>query len=209
MKVNKRYEGVSIIALVGPIAAGKGIAAELLVEQGYAAFNYGDVIYQERTARGLKEKREISNAVGADLRLKFGNDIIARRIACAINCFIDQEHGQKIVIDGLRHPDEVLWVKKNLGARVIGVTADPEIRYARTLKRNRIVDPTSPEAFMQVDKGDRGIGSERHENQSDLCILRADIVIENDGDDLQVYKEKIYAALQKLGLQETSKKLRD
>src|SRR5947207_8448422 len=114
----------SIIAIIGPIAAGKGTAADLLIQQGYIPFNYGDVIFKERTARGLPEERKNSNAVGADLRLQFGNDIIARRIGESIQLYRDQgESGQKILIDGLRHPDEVTWVKENLGAHVIGITA--------------------------------------------------------------------------------------
>jgi dephospho-CoA kinase len=199
MKDVTSLDGVSIIALVGPIAAGKGTAAELLIQQGYAPFNYGDVIYEERTALGLKEERKISNAVGAGLRLKFGNDIIARRIAGSIERFIEEEQGQKILIDGLRHPEEVLWVKENLGAQVIGVTALPEIRFERTLNRNRAVDPKSFEGFVEVDHEDRGIDSKTHENQSDSCVLLADIVIENNDDDLEEYKRKIHEGIQSLG----------
>jgi dephospho-CoA kinase len=198
MKSTTSLDGVSIIALVGPIAAGKGTAAELLVQQGYAPFNYGDVIYEERTALGLKEERKISNAVGAGLRLKFGNDIIARRIADSIERFLEENQGQKILIDGLRHPDEVLWVKDNLGAQVIGVTASPEVRFARTLKRNRVVDPKSLEGFVEVDHEDRGVDSKTHENQSDQCVLLADIVIENNDDDLEEYKSKIHKGIQSL-----------
>jgi dephospho-CoA kinase len=198
MKNDKLLDGVSIIAVVGPIAAGKGTAADLLIAQGYAPFNYGDVIYRERTALGLKEERRISNAVGAGLRSEFGNDIIARRLAESIEEFLEQKQSQKILIDGLRHPDEVTWVKENLQAQVIGVTASPEVRYERTLKRGRVVDPESREEFTEVDHEDRGIGSKTHENQSDSCVLLADIVIENNTDDLEIYKRKISEGIQHL-----------
>jgi dephospho-CoA kinase len=205
MKYTKLLDDISIIAVVGPIAAGKGTAADLLIEQGYIPFNYGDVIYEERTALGLKEERKISNAVGAGLRLKFGNDIIARRIGDSIDKFLEQKQGKKILIDGLRHPEEVLWVKENLQAQVIGITASSEIRYARTLKRNRIVDPKSLEGFVEVDHEDRGVGSKMHENQSDSCVLLADIVIENDDDDLEEYKSKIHAGIQSLAMNISNK----
>jgi len=199
MKSTTSLDGVSIIAVVGPIAAGKGTAAELLIQQGYAPFNYGDVIYEERTALGLKEERKISNAVGAGLRLTFGNDIIARRIADSIERFLEEEQGQKILIDGLRHPEEVLWVKENLGAQVIGITASPEVRFQRTLKRNRAVDPKSLEGFVEVDHEDRGVDSRAHENQSDSCVLLADIVIENNNDDLEEYQRKMRKGIESLG----------
>ena len=200
MKNSSPSNKPSIITVVGPIAAGKGTAADLLVQHGYAPFNYGDIIFEERTARGLKEERKISNAVGADLRLKFGNDIIAKRIAESIEQFRKQEQNQKIVIDGLRHPEEVLWVKENLGAQVIGITATPKVRYMRTLKRNRSVDPKSPQGFAEVDLGDRGVNSQEHENQTDKCVNLADVIIENNTDDLQAYKKKIYDGLRQLGI---------
>jgi len=202
MKSDAALDGVSIIVVVGPIAAGKGTAAELLIQQGYVPFNYGDVIYEERTALGLKEERKISNAVGAGLRLKFGNDIIARRITDSIERFLDEgQGGKKVLIDGLRHPEEVLWVKERLGARVIGITASLEVRFERMLKRNRTVDPKSLEGFVEVDHEDRGVQSKTHENQSDSCVLLADVVIENNDDDLEGYKKRIYECLERLDSQ--------
>ena len=190
----------SVIVLVGPIAAGKGTAAGLLVREGYTAFNYGDIIYEERTAQGLKEERKISNAVGADLRLRLGTDVIAKRLAAQISDAAGESFEQKILIDGLRHPDEVLWVKKHLDAMVVGVTASPGVRYQRSLKRNRAVDPKSPESFAAIDHEDRGIGSKKHENQSDACVLLADVVVENNDDDLEAYIRNIRSALQNVGI---------
>ncbi|HEV7453729.1 MAG TPA: AAA family ATPase [Candidatus Saccharimonadales bacterium] len=201
MKTNVSANTASIIAIVGPIAAGKGTAADLLVLQGYAPFNYGDVIYEERTALGLKEERKISNAVGAGLRLEFGNDIIAKRIAEAIERARRQAPQQKILIDGLRHADEVLWVKEHLGARILGITATPEVRYRRAVMRNRPVDPKSPEGFAEVDREDRGVGSQQHENQTDACLHYADVIIENNDDDIDEYKSKIREGLQRIGVQ--------
>lgn len=190
----------SVIVIVGPIAAGKGTAAGLLIQQDYVPFNYGDVIFQERTARGLPEERKISNAVGADLRLQFGNDIIARRIVESIQLFRDQGLGQKILIDGLRHPDEVAWVKENLGARVIGITASPEVRYQRTLRRNREVDPKSLQGFNEVDQEDRGLTSNDHGNQTDACLCLADIIIENSDENLEDFKRKFYEIFKSLDI---------
>ena len=117
--------------------------------------------------------------------------IKARRLAESIEKFLEQKQRQKILIDGLRHPDEVTWVKENLQAQVIGVTASPEIRYERTLKRGHVVDSKSREGFTEVDYEDRGIGSKTHENQSDSCVLLADIVIGNNTDDLETCKKRI------------------
>jgi dephospho-CoA kinase len=190
-----------IITLVGPIAAGKGTVADILLTQGYTPFNYGDVIYTERTKRGLKEERKNSNAVGAILRSEFGNDIIARKIGQSICEMREQKILQKILIDGLRHPAEVAWVKENLGSQVIGITAPQEVRFERVLKRNRIVDPKSLDDFKIVDEEDRGIGANEHANQSDECLALADVVINNDNEDVQEYIRKFHEALKKLGVE--------
>lgn len=188
-----------IIALIGPIAAGKGTAAEILIQKGYFPFNYGDVIYKERTAQGLREERKISNAVGAELRLLYGKDTIAKRIGEAIQLFREQKKSNKILIDGLRHPDEVAWVIDNLNAKVIGINASPEIRFERALKRNRDVDPKSPEVFLEVDLEDRTNISE-HGNQTDKCLQLAHIVIENNDENIEEYKSKFYKALKDLNI---------
>lgn len=190
-----------IITLVGPIAAGKGTVADILLAQGYAPFNYGDVIYTERTKRGLKEERKNSNAVGAILRTEFGDDIIARKIGQSIREMREQKLLQKILIDGLRHPAEVTWVKENLGSKIIGITAPQEVRFERVLKRNRIVDPRSLDDFRIVDEEDRGVGASEHANQSDGCLALADVVINNDNEDVQEYIRKFYEALRELGIE--------
>jgi len=197
----------SVIALVGPIAAGKGTVAELLIKRGYVSVNYGDVIYEERTKRGLKEERKNSHAAAASLRVEFGNDIIARRIDESVRKLRDQNLGNKILIDGLRHPDEVNWVRSNLGAVIIGITANPEIRYQRAVKRNRLVDPKSPEGFAEVDEEDRGVNSPEFGNQTDACIQLADIIVENNDEDVQGYIIRFNLALQQLGIKEDSSKI--
>ena len=191
---------LNVVALVGPIAAGKGTVAKIFIENGYVAFNYGDEIYKERTRRGLKEERKNSHAVALLLREEFGNEIIAIRLAEVINQYDWQKKERKILIDGLRHPDEVKWVKKNLMAKVLGVTAALEIRYQRALKRNAIVDPKSPEGFYEIDGEDRGIDPGLHGNHTDGCIQIADIVIENNGEDIEEYKNTFYESCSKIGV---------
>lgn len=190
----------SIIVLVGPIAAGKGTAADLLIERGYVPFNYGDEIFKERTARGLPEVRKNSHAVAAALRLEFGNDIIAKRLGKLVQEFRDQKLENKILIDGLRHPDELVWMKENLGAQIIGVTASPDVRYQRSLRRNRSVDPKSPEDFDAIDQEDRGVTVYEHGNQTDACLRLADVIIENNDEDLEGYKIKFDQALENLSI---------
>lgn len=180
---------LSAVILVGPIASGKGTVAEWLKKDGYVSFSYGDLIGIERVARGLPAERKYSNLVGAIMRLEFGNEIFAKKISQLIDEHIKNNLGNKILIDGLRHPDEIEFLKKKLGAKVIGVTASQEIRYQRVLARKSVWDPTSLKEFREVDIVDRGVNADSHENQSDACLASADVVIENNGDNIEVYKK--------------------
>ncbi len=189
-----------IIAVVGPIAAGKGTAVNILLEAGFIAFNYGDIIGEERRKLGLPEERKNSNFVGAKLRSEFGKEVIAQRIGQEILRLKELQPRAKVLIDGLRHPAEVLWVKEHLGVKIIGITASLDLRFQRSLKRNRAVDPKSRSEFKEVDGIDRGILSNEYQNQSDACLALADFVIDNDGEDIQVYTAKIKEILRTLGV---------
>lgn len=105
------------------------------------------------------------------------------------------------MIDGLRHPDEVIWAKKNLGAHIIGISASSDVRFQRVLRRNRIVDPKSPEGFAEIDQEDRQ-GLHEYGNQSDACLRLADIIIENNDEDIEGYKKRFNEALRSLSIKE-------
>lgn len=190
----------SVVILVGPIAAGKGTVASILKEQKYTPFNYGDIIFTERTKRGLSEERKNSHAVALDLRIKYGNDIIAKKLSTLIDDFDWPDKERNILIDGLRHPDEVVWFKQNFGALVIGVTASPEVRFKRVLKRNAVVDPKNQTGFYEVDGEDRGVDVGENGNHTDACLVLADAVIENNGDDVKEYREKFFKTCEELGI---------
>ena len=88
----------STIALVGPIAGGKGTVGDILIEKGYTPFTYRSVVQDEILRRGLPLERAVFQDVSDSLRLEFGTDILARRIAGVI----EQERQEGLRAQGER-----------------------------------------------------------------------------------------------------------
>jgi dephospho-CoA kinase len=169
------------IVLVGPIASGKGTVAKMLARMGYAHFEYGDEVRKELALRGLPITREILQDVSDSLRLEFGTDILAQRIATSVGSLRSQGKATKAVIDGLRHPDEVQWLKKQLQAYVIGITIPSELRFQRLRVRGRSSDPKTSEDFAIAEQRDRGVGQPYYGNSVDECLPLANVIIANTG----------------------------
>lgn len=188
------------IALVGPIAGGKGTVAGILLEKGYSHFTYGEEVQKEIERRGLPLIRAVFQDVSDSLRLEFGADILARRIAAVIEQERLQGKAEKALIDGLRHPQEVGWLKEYYGTHVIGITASTEIRFQRLMERARPSDPITRESFDLVEQRDRGIGQPEHGQQGDACLRLADFVIENT-ETPEILEKKLQEVLINLGIE--------
>lgn len=170
-------------ALVGPIASGKGTISEYLIEKGFSHFQYGDEVRKEIRQRGLEipNARESFQAMSDSLRLELGTTILAQRMAAGIQTLRDQGQAQNAIIDGLRHPDEVQWLKENFNTYVIGVIVPATTRFQRLVERGRPSDTLTLQGFEVAELRDRGINQPAHGNQGDACLALADTIIENIG----------------------------
>ncbi|HXS15142.1 MAG TPA: AAA family ATPase [Candidatus Saccharimonadales bacterium] len=177
------------IALVGPIASGKGAISELLIKKGYAHFTYGDEVRKEIDRRGLPIERSVYQDVSDDLRVSLGTEVLAQRIAVSIEEKRANGQAEKALIDGLRHPDEVKWLKEHFSTVVIGVTAPIDVRYERLRRRGRPSDPTTRIDFDRAERRDRGVGEPAFGNRVDDCLPLADIILENTGTEQELAKK--------------------
>ena len=132
---------LKVIGLVGPMASGKGLVADYLVSQGYTYFRLSDVIKEEITKRKLPTDRKTFQDLGNELRKNFGSDILVKRI-------FEKNPEGKIVLDGIRNPGEVKYLKTTLQAEIIGINATPEKRYQFVQARKRSMDPKTWEEFF-------------------------------------------------------------
>lgn len=166
----------NVICIVGPIAAGKGTVVKILEENGYVPYSFSDRIKDELKSRGMEISRFTLNQISNEMRREHGDDIWARKNADAI----DSDTHEKIVIDGGRNPQEINFLKERYDAKVIGVTADQDTRFARLKARGLVNEKLTFEEFKELD--DRELSqTDIHAQQVNECLKLADVIIENNG----------------------------
>lgn len=169
-------KNIRLFGLTGTNAAGKGEVAALLGKKGYAYFSLSDVIREELRSEGLEATRNNLIAKGNFLRRKYGPDILARKI-------IEKITG-KAVIDSIRNPEEVRFLRTQEHFFLLAVDAPVALRYERAGKRGREESAGTLKEFIAKEKEEMSSG--RDNQQLHTCMDMADALIVNEGslDDL-------------------------
>jgi len=168
------------VGLTGSIGAGKSLVKEALSRRFNCDYVSLSTLIMEET---LKKKRLPVDKfnkqnLGNELRQRYGNDAL---IKTAWNFM--QKKKDFLIIDGIRNPGEIEFLRKTLGkdAIIIAVDAPREIRWERMIKRGKPTDPKTPEDFAKVDDRDQGVNEPEYGQQVKRCIEMADFVLVNDG----------------------------
>ncbi|MFA6533436.1 MAG: AAA family ATPase [Patescibacteria group bacterium] len=169
-----------VIGVVGQIASGKGILVKYLTEKlGFTSFSLSSIVHAELEKKGkVKFTRQTLQDVGDELRRVNGDDVLAQRIIKAIN----EQKKDSIVIEGIRNPGEIEFLKKNSNFILIGVKANRELRFKRVLSRGKEWDPKTYEDFLKVDRRDLGVKQQRSGQQVGKCLAYCDYVLTNNED---------------------------
>jgi dephospho-CoA kinase len=162
---------VKLIGLTGTNGAGKGEVAAYFRNKNYAYVSLSDVIRDELKRRGLEASRDNLVACGNELREKFGPDILARKATEKIS--------GPAVIDSIRNPQEVEYLRSLGDFVLIAVDAPAEIRFERVRKRGRNESASTLEEFRQKEELERR--GQINGQQLEACMGLADITIINDG----------------------------
>lgn len=163
-----------ILGLTGPNAAGKGEVARVLADGGFETFSLSDELRDEMRRHGVAETRQALIEWGTRLRTEYGRDVLARRVAARFTQGLNQ------VVDSIRNPDEVRFLRTLDGFFLIRVEAPIEVRFARTMSRARKGDTRDFAAFREAEE--RELASEDPAAQQLVqTFALADFVIVNDG----------------------------
>jgi len=135
-----------IIGITGSFGAGKGVVAEYLVqEKGFAHFSVRSFLVEEINKRELPVNRDSMIEVANDLRLRGGPTFIFENLVTqAKTC------GGNAVVESVRAVAEAKYIKDQ-GGIVLGIDADPKVRYQRAVERGSETDQVSFEEWRKQE----------------------------------------------------------
>lgn len=183
-----------IIGVTGPIGSGKKLVVKFLSKKlGYKIVRLSDFVEKEIRRKGLELSRENFQRIGNLLRKKYHNGILAE--------FALKELNKDGIIDGIRNPGEIEYLREKLGKNFILIAVDVNKdwnrsrteRFKRILKRKRKGDPKTWSEFIKIDDIELGFNSPKYGLRILDCMKMADIFILNDStiEDLKKKVDKI------------------
>ena len=177
-----------IIGLTGTNGSGKDTVAEYLEKnKDYRHYSLSDELRRELEKRGVAAVRENLIRIGTELRGSEGSSVLAKRV---MENFVP---GENYVVTSIRHPDEIVELKKLGGFFMVSVDAPAGTRFERLRRRARKGDPRSLEELLEMEKTESqtsGPGQQLGE-----CRKLADYTLLNDTGSLNSLHERIDAML--------------
>ena len=163
-----------VVAVCGMPGSGKGEFASVLNNHGIPVLSMGDMVRAEVRRLELEESPGIFGEIAAQLRAEHGEDVLAVRLADAVDELL--KTNDIVLIEGMRGTAERVvfeqrW-KKNFFS--LAVDASPDTRFTRIQNRGRSEDGDRA-AFEKRDNRERGWGLES-------IIREADFLIDNNID---------------------------
>lgn len=176
---------MKLLCVTGMPCAGKTTAIKFLSGK-FPVISMGDVIRAEMKERFIKKDiREYSS----EIRRKD-----KRYVAKICIPEIEKTNNKKIcVIDGIRDYEEVEEFGKFYDVTLIAIHASPKKRYERFVRRMRADDNLTYEGFIKRDLNELswGLGN---------VIALSDLIIQNEGDDAEKFREHIIDEIRSFGL---------
>ncbi len=134
-----------IVGLTGKNAAGKGEVGLILKRHGYEYLSLSDILRETAAARGIAPSREVLIQLGRELRERGGPGVLAQKTIVKLA-------GGPYVIDSIRNPAEVTFLKAEGSFVLFAVDAPPDVRFKRAQSRGRAENaPTLPK-FLELEE---------------------------------------------------------
>ncbi len=190
----------TIIGLAGTNGSGKDTVGEILAKQyGYFFISVTDLLRVELKRRGLPVERQYMRALSAEWRREAGLGVLIDKAVEAYEPVKAQYKG--LVMASLRNPGEADRLHE-LGGTLVWTDADPQVRYGRVSanahSRGRAgEDDKTYEEFLAEEQAEmyRPPSADAATLSGADVKARADLLIENSGNDLTVLAGQIKMAL--------------
>ncbi len=161
------------IAFVGPPAVGKDVVSDFIAKKySLTHISSGDLVREYVIKNNLGDlSRENLGLVANQMRKEFGADILVKTAI--------ERAPDNLVLTGLRAIDEV-EAFKNLGGKVISITAPIRKRFELALARMRIDDNVPFDEFKKIEEREFK-NMDRNSQNVQKVLEMADYEIVNDG----------------------------
>lgn len=171
----------TIIGITGTAESGKSELKDILKKKFSSYYvTLSDVIRAEFERKKKDFGRKTLQDIGNEMRQKYGTHILAKMAVEYL-----PKNKELIIVDGIRNPGEVDWLRKTFGKDffLIAIDAPREIRWERAQKRESYkIDPKTYEEFAELDDRDQGLNEPVYGQHVKECMERADFKIVNDKD---------------------------
>lgn len=176
-----------VVAVCGMPGSGKGEFAQVLSESNIPVLSMGDMVRAEVRRLELEESPGIFGEIAALLRKQHGEDVLAVRLADAVDSH--RESNSIVLIEGMRGTAERSVFEQRWGKEFfsLAVAASADIRFTRIQNRGRSEDGDR-QAFEVRDTRERGWGLEE-------IITESDYLIDNNVD-LETFRKSCHAWLE-------------
>ena len=162
-----------ILGFVGPLASGKGTAAQYLKDKYQAPiFRFSTILRDVLDRLCLEQSRPKMQQLSLILRENFGQDLLASAIAQDVG----HNPAEIIAVDGVRRKPDIKYLKELSGFNLVAINADQKIRYQRLTTRGENTDDQE-KTFAQFQHDER----QEAELQIQQVAAEAKFTIDNNG----------------------------
>ncbi len=173
-----------IIGITGTLGAGKGTIVDYLTKtKGFKHFSVRQFLTDEIKKRNLPVNRDTMTAVANDLRKNHHPAYIIEQLY-----YRAKNEGGNAVIESIRTPGEVYFLRKTGNFYLFAVDAKPEIRYQRIKLRSSETDNVDFDTFIANEKREMQTSDPNKQNLS-KCIELSDFRFDNNGDIKDLYRQ--------------------
>jgi dephospho-CoA kinase len=184
-----------IIGITGTIGSGKDTLMELLRnEYGFKHYSVRQFLTEKLEEEGLEINRTAMTHLANALREENHPAYIIEQLFLKA-----KEEGGNAVIESIRTPGEVVFLKEHSDFHLFAVDADPNLRYERVQERRTATDRVDFNTFMAEEQREMS-NAEPHMQNIAACVRLAEQRFRNNATIDMFYKRVRKSLEQKLNI---------
>ena len=165
-----------VIGITGTLGAGKGTIVDYLVDRkSFGHYSVRQYLNNEIEKQGIPVNRDSMVLTANALRAKHNPAFIIQELYKEA-----KQENKNAVIESIRTPGEIDYLKQQGDFILLAVDADPRTRYERITTRQSSTDNIDYETFIQNEQREMSATDPNKQNLK-KCIELADIVLNNNG----------------------------